>query len=155
MDFSGWLRVWREARDRIVGFPGRYHAWDVNHQSWLYNSNYSCELSMVLTGAAFFHKVRKWKRLHGRFTSGWSISFTYFPLSLSSRSTTRTCTPMWCPKLLGIWWTNTLTARTSPWTSSSLTSPANHPSRSVTEHAVWLWGLCTSFRTWVFIFLPA
>lgn len=51
-------RVWREARDRIVGFPGRYHAWDVNHQSWLYNSNYSCELSMVLTGAAFFHKVR-------------------------------------------------------------------------------------------------
>eukprot|EP00064_Thunnus_orientalis_P015297 superscaffoldBa00002807_g15347 len=49
-------RVWREARDRIVGFPGRYHAWDVNHQSWLYNSNYSCELSMVLTGAAFFHK---------------------------------------------------------------------------------------------------
>uniref|UniRef100_A0A087YKZ5 Exostosin-like 3 n=2 Tax=Poecilia formosa TaxID=48698 RepID=A0A087YKZ5_POEFO len=50
------FRVWREARDRIVGFPGRYHAWDVNHQSWLYNSNYSCELSMVLTGAAFFHK---------------------------------------------------------------------------------------------------
>lgn len=49
--------MWREARDRIVGFPGRYHAWDVNHQSWLYNSNYSCELSMVLTGAAFFHKV--------------------------------------------------------------------------------------------------
>ncbi|NXD99498.1 EXTL3 protein, partial [Chaetorhynchus papuensis] len=50
------FRVWREARDRIVGFPGRYHAWDVPHQSWLYNSNYSCELSMVLTGAAFFHK---------------------------------------------------------------------------------------------------
>lgn len=53
-----WIRVWREARDRIVGFPGRFHAWDVNHQSWLYNSNYSCELSMVLTGAAFFHKVQ-------------------------------------------------------------------------------------------------
>lgn len=50
--------MWREARDRIVGFPGRYHAWDIPHQSWLYNSNYSCELSMVLTGAAFFHKVR-------------------------------------------------------------------------------------------------
>lgn len=40
-----------------MGFPGRYHAWDIPHQSWLYNSNYSCELSMVLTGAAFFHKV--------------------------------------------------------------------------------------------------
>ena len=50
-------RVWREARDRIVGFPGRFNAWDGNHQNWLYNSNYTCELSMVLTGAAFFHKV--------------------------------------------------------------------------------------------------
>lgn len=50
------FRIWREARDRIVGFPGRYNAWDLDHQTWLYNSNYSCELSMVLTGAAFFHK---------------------------------------------------------------------------------------------------
>ncbi|XP_006821057.1 exostosin-like 3 [Saccoglossus kowalevskii] len=51
------FRVWREARDRIVGFPGRFHAWDTNiNNGWLYNSNYSCELSMVLTGAAFFHK---------------------------------------------------------------------------------------------------
>ncbi|KAK6644670.1 hypothetical protein RUM43_000938 [Polyplax serrata] len=50
------FRIWREKRDRIVGFPGRFHAWDLNHEGWLYNSNYSCELSMVLTGAAFFHK---------------------------------------------------------------------------------------------------
>ncbi|KAF2354134.1 Exostosin C-terminal [Trinorchestia longiramus] len=50
------FRVWREERDRVVGFPGRFHAWDTIHNSWLYNSNYSCELSMVLTGAAFFHK---------------------------------------------------------------------------------------------------
>ncbi|KAL3892228.1 hypothetical protein ACJMK2_004457 [Sinanodonta woodiana] len=50
------FRVWREERDRIVGFPGRFHAWDLKNKSWLYNSNYSCELSMVLTGAAFFHK---------------------------------------------------------------------------------------------------
>ncbi|CAO1401237.1 unnamed protein product [Diamesa serratosioi] len=49
------FRVWRENRDQIVGFPGRYHAWDVNNK-WNYNSNYSCELSMVLTGAAFIHK---------------------------------------------------------------------------------------------------
>ncbi|XP_070503866.1 exostosin-3 [Chironomus tepperi] len=49
------FRVWREHRDQIVGFPGRFHAWDVNG-AWNYNSNYSCELSMVLTGAAFFHK---------------------------------------------------------------------------------------------------
>ena len=44
------FRVWREYRDRLVGFPGRFHAWDKEHQSWNYNSNYSCELSMVLTG---------------------------------------------------------------------------------------------------------
>jgi alpha-1,4-N-acetylglucosaminyltransferase EXTL3 len=50
------FRVWRESRDRIVGFPGRYHAWDNYQNSWLYNSNHSCELSMVLTGGAFFHK---------------------------------------------------------------------------------------------------
>ncbi|KAF5283760.1 hypothetical protein FQA39_LY17198 [Lamprigera yunnana] len=51
------FRVWREHRDRIVGFPGRFHAWDINTgNSWLYNSNYSCELSMVLTGAAFIHR---------------------------------------------------------------------------------------------------
>ncbi|ELT98834.1 hypothetical protein CAPTEDRAFT_226944 [Capitella teleta] len=50
------FRVWRENRERVVGFPGRFHAWDVNGESWNYNSNYSCELSMVLTGAAFFHK---------------------------------------------------------------------------------------------------
>ncbi len=51
------FRVWREHRDKVVGFPGRYHAWDLNNnQAWNYNSNYSCELSMVLTGAAFIHK---------------------------------------------------------------------------------------------------
>ena len=53
-----FCRVWREERDRIVGFPGRFHAWDVKNNAWLYNSNYSCELSMVLTGAAFYHKVQ-------------------------------------------------------------------------------------------------
>ncbi|KAK0080493.1 hypothetical protein PV325_013877 [Microctonus aethiopoides] len=51
------FRVWREHRDQVVGFPGRFHAWDQNfHNAWNYNSNYSCELSMVLTGAAFIHK---------------------------------------------------------------------------------------------------
>lgn len=50
------FRVWRENRNRLVGFPGRFHAWDAEHNSWNYNSNYSCELSMVLTGAAFYHK---------------------------------------------------------------------------------------------------
>lgn len=50
------FRVWRQSRDRIVGFPGRFHAWDNAQSSWMYNSNHSCELSMVLTGGAFFHR---------------------------------------------------------------------------------------------------
>nr|XP_002121020.1 exostosin-like 3 isoform X1 [Ciona intestinalis] len=50
------FRVWRESRDRVVGFPGRFHAWDPRSGGWAYNSNHTCELSMVLTGAAFFHK---------------------------------------------------------------------------------------------------
>ena len=41
-----------------MGFPGRFHAWDTENNQWLYSSEYSCELSMILTGAAFYHKVR-------------------------------------------------------------------------------------------------
>lgn len=88
-------RVWREARDRIVGFPGRYHAWDINHQSWLYNSNYSCELSMVLTGAAFFHKVNS-SIPNILMLLGLCFFFLFFVVHiiwLSPHSTTPTCTP--------------------------------------------------------------
>lgn len=63
--------VWRENRDRIVGFPARYHARytstmmaDENKEQQMslnsplfYNSNHTCQFSMVLTGAAFLHKV--------------------------------------------------------------------------------------------------
>jgi len=58
------FRVWREQRDRVVGFPGRFHAWNAQHNNWLYNSNYSCELSMVLTGAAFYHKYYSYLYSH-------------------------------------------------------------------------------------------
>lgn len=48
------FRVWRENRDRIVGFPARYHAKYGNEM--YYNSNHTCQMSMILTGAAFIHK---------------------------------------------------------------------------------------------------
>ncbi|CAB3402422.1 unnamed protein product [Caenorhabditis bovis] len=48
------FRVWRENRDRIVGFPARYHA--RYGDSMFYNSNHTCQLSIILTGAAFLHK---------------------------------------------------------------------------------------------------
>ena len=41
-----------------MGFPARFHAWDSQNKQWLYSSEHTCELSMVLTGAAFYHKVR-------------------------------------------------------------------------------------------------
>lgn len=49
------FRVWREARDRIVGFPERYHEWNSAARRWRYSA-WNCEISMVLTGAALFHK---------------------------------------------------------------------------------------------------
>lgn len=58
------FRVWRENKDRIVGFPGRFHAWDSHSNQWLYSSEYSCELSMILTGAAFYHKYYSYLYTH-------------------------------------------------------------------------------------------
>uniref|UniRef100_A0A915CW53 Exostosin-3 n=1 Tax=Ditylenchus dipsaci TaxID=166011 RepID=A0A915CW53_9BILA len=45
------FRTWREQRQRIVGFPARYHA--RYGESMHYNSNHTCQFSMILTGAAF------------------------------------------------------------------------------------------------------
>ncbi|CDI98613.1 exostosin 3 [Echinococcus multilocularis] len=50
------FRIWRENRDRIVGFPARGHFWSQSSQNWYYNSAHSCEYSMILTGAAFIHR---------------------------------------------------------------------------------------------------
>ncbi|PVD29021.1 hypothetical protein C0Q70_11618 [Pomacea canaliculata] len=48
--------VWREFPDRLVGFPSRLHLWDNVTQKWKYESEWTNEISMVLTGAAFYHK---------------------------------------------------------------------------------------------------
>lgn len=50
-----FFRVWREQRTKIVGFPARRHSQQGNEI--LYDSNHTCQLSMILTGAAFIHKV--------------------------------------------------------------------------------------------------
>ncbi|VDN05888.1 unnamed protein product [Thelazia callipaeda] len=49
------FRVWREQRNKIVGFPARRHSQKGNEI--LYDSNHTCQLSMILTGAAFIHKA--------------------------------------------------------------------------------------------------
>uniref|UniRef100_A0AC35U0I7 Glyco_transf_64 domain-containing protein n=1 Tax=Rhabditophanes sp. KR3021 TaxID=114890 RepID=A0AC35U0I7_9BILA len=48
------FRVWREQRMKIIGFPARYHA--RFKDQIFYNSNHTCQLSMILTGASFLHK---------------------------------------------------------------------------------------------------
>lgn len=50
------FEVWREFPDRIVGFPSRVHLWDNGTQQWKYESEWTNDVSMVLTGAAFYHK---------------------------------------------------------------------------------------------------
>ncbi len=49
-------QVWREFPDRIVGFPSRTHVWNNATDRWKYESEWTSEISMVLTGAAFYHK---------------------------------------------------------------------------------------------------
>ena len=54
MDFA--FQVWQHFPDRLVGFPSRSHFWDDRKQKWVYTSKWSNEYSMVLTGAAFYHR---------------------------------------------------------------------------------------------------
>ncbi|XP_039259213.2 exostosin-2-like [Styela clava] len=48
-------QVWREFPDRLVGFPPRLHLWDENGHL-KYESEWTNDVSIVLTGAAFYHK---------------------------------------------------------------------------------------------------
>ena len=47
-------QVWREFPDRIVGFPSRLHVWTENGKL-KYESEWKNDISIVLTGAAFYH----------------------------------------------------------------------------------------------------
>lgn len=49
-------------KKKIVGFPSRTHVWDNVTLSWKYESEWTNEISMVLTGAAFMHKY--WNYLY-------------------------------------------------------------------------------------------
>ncbi len=49
-------QVWREFPDRLVGFPSRSHSWSPT-VGYRYESEWFSNFSIVLTGAAFHHKV--------------------------------------------------------------------------------------------------
>lgn len=48
--------VWQSFPERIIGYPARSHYWDSSRSRWGYTSKWTNEYSMVLTGAAFYHR---------------------------------------------------------------------------------------------------
>uniref|UniRef100_A0A672FTM2 Exostosin-1-like n=1 Tax=Salarias fasciatus TaxID=181472 RepID=A0A672FTM2_SALFA len=54
VDFA--FTVWRSFPERIVGYPARSHYWDGSRSRWGYTSKWTNDYSMVLTGAAFYHR---------------------------------------------------------------------------------------------------
>lgn len=49
-------KAWQEFPDRLVGFPGRVHVYDFKRHMRRYESEWLNNISLVLTGAAFYHK---------------------------------------------------------------------------------------------------
>lgn len=54
IDFA--FHVWKEFPERIVGYPAREHFYDTTKNRWSYTSKYTNEYSMILTGAAVYHR---------------------------------------------------------------------------------------------------
>jgi glucuronyl/N-acetylglucosaminyl transferase EXT1 len=54
IDFA--YNVWKFFPERIVGFPARAHFYDDSKNSWGYTSKWTNYYSIVLTGAAFYHR---------------------------------------------------------------------------------------------------
>nr|XP_029730852.1 exostosin-1 [Aedes albopictus] len=54
LDFA--YQVWQDFPDRIVGYPARAHFWDDSKNAWGYTSKWTNYYSIVLTGAAFYHR---------------------------------------------------------------------------------------------------
>jgi alpha-1,4-N-acetylglucosaminyltransferase EXTL3 len=49
------FRVWRQNRDKLIGFSQRKHAWNVTTNSFVYTVKHVCEYSIILTRVAFYH----------------------------------------------------------------------------------------------------
>lgn len=91
LDFG--YEVWREFPDRIVGFPSRTHVWDNTTGRWRYESEWTNQVSMVLTGAAFYHKVSDRIII--------AVTESIFDISVKTKfnfSTGTLCTPTRCPR---------------------------------------------------------
>ncbi|KAL0268472.1 UNVERIFIED_CONTAM: hypothetical protein PYX00_010401 [Menopon gallinae] len=62
IDFA--FQVWINFPDRIVGYPARSHYWDDSKNSWGYTSKWTNDYSIVLTGAAIYHRYYNYLYTH-------------------------------------------------------------------------------------------
>lgn len=62
VDFA--FTVWQSFPERIVGYPARSHFWDNSKERWGYTSKWTNDYSMVLTGAALYHKYYHYLYTH-------------------------------------------------------------------------------------------
>ncbi|KAF4074102.1 hypothetical protein AMELA_G00250770 [Ameiurus melas] len=62
VDFA--FTVWQSFPERIVGYPARSHFWDSNKERWGYTSKWTNDYSMVLTGAAIYHRYYHYLYTH-------------------------------------------------------------------------------------------
>ncbi|XP_025911474.1 exostosin-1 [Apteryx rowi] len=62
VDFA--FTVWQIFPERIVGYPARSHFWDNTKERWGYTSKWTNDYSMVLTGAAIYHKYYHYLYTH-------------------------------------------------------------------------------------------
>ncbi|KAK6618231.1 hypothetical protein RUM44_002682 [Polyplax serrata] len=62
VDFA--FQVWINFPDRIVGYPARSHYWDDSKNSWGYTSKWTNDYSIVLTGAAIYHRYYNYLYTH-------------------------------------------------------------------------------------------
>lgn len=62
VDFA--FLVWQSFPDRIVGYPARSHFWDDSKNCWGYTSKWTNDYSIVLTGAAFYHRYYNYLYTH-------------------------------------------------------------------------------------------
>ncbi|MBN3325627.1 EXT1 protein, partial [Atractosteus spatula] len=69
--------VWHSFPDRIVGYPARSHYWDGSKGRWGYTSKWTNEYSMVLTGAAFYHR-QVFKKIFLLSELSWLIAIVIF-----------------------------------------------------------------------------
>lgn len=51
------LQTWRENPERLVGFLPRSDMHNESNGIYVYNSESSKNMSIIVTGAAFYHKV--------------------------------------------------------------------------------------------------